>query len=373
MQEGLGLSEGGSKLKRIILTLSLMLTAVFVLAACDTGGTASNNPTPSGTSTVATNSTPMTATGSTPLVATTYDCTKDAPNPAYPTIRIGLIPAIDSLPIRAACAQGLYAANQVNVVFVPFTSPVDRETAFKAGNIDAEIGDVIIAANLSKQDIGTTVNVIFETNPKRAVFSVLASPQSSAASLTDLRGKAVAISENTIIDYLTDYLFAKQGLDKGKGDFSTQAIPDIPTRLGALRAGKVDAALLPEPLASAAISDSAKLVGSDKGTDLGAESVLIFNKQFAAKNPDAVSRFLAAYYKVTADINSNFDPYRKVMVAEKLINPTLASKFEPVTFASPRVPTAAEIKAVSDWAKKKGIISNDLDYAKIVDASFLPK
>ncbi len=357
---------------KLVRILSLLLIAIFALAACDIGGS-SNSNSPNSSNNPGGSGSPLPVANSTIRPGHVYNCVTDPPNPNYPTLHIGLTPAIESLPIHAACLRGFYDDANVNVIFVPFTSGADRDSAFKSGAIDAEIGDLVISASLSKGDLGTTVAVVLETNPKRAVFSVLAAPGSAATSIADLKGKQIAISDNTIIDYVTDYLFAKQGLDKSKGGFTTQAIPDIATQLSSLQAGKVDAAVLPEPLTTSAISDGAKLVGSDKGSDLGAESVLIFNKQYAAAHADAVRRLLVAYYKITDDINADFTPHRKVMVVEKLIDPALAKKIEPLTFAAPRVPTADEIKRLSDWAKKKGIISADLDYSKVVDGSFLPK
>ena len=362
-----------------VRAISLLLLIVFALAACDSGNSSnsSNNNSPNQSNNSGGNNNnggnPQPAVNLTVRPGRVYNCLTDAPNPAYQTIRLGLTPALESLPIQAACLRGYYDDENVNVLFVPFTNEVDRDAAFQSGTIDAEIGDVVSSAKLSKNNLASTVAVIFETNADRAIYSVLAAPGSAATSIADLKGKQVAIADGTISDYVANYLFAKQGLDKSKGGFTTQSSPDSASQLSSLQASKVAATVLPEPFATIAISAGAKLVGSDKGTDLGAESVLIFRKSYITAHGDAVSRFLAAYYRTTADINANFDIYRKVIQVEKLADAGVAKTIAPLTFAKPRVPTAAEIKAVSDWAKSKGIITTDLVYSTMVDGSFLPK
>ncbi len=360
---------------KTVRALGLLLITIFLLSACDSSNSNSSSPNqsnnPGGNANDSSN--PRPAPNLTVRPGRVYNCLTDAPNPAYQTIRLGLTPIPDALPIYAACLRGFYDDENINVQFVPFTNEADRDAAFKSGAIDAEIGDMVVSANLSKGDLGTTVAVIFETNPNQAVFSVLAAPGSAASTIADLKGKQIALADNTISDYLADYLFARQGLDKSKGGFTTQGILDPAARLTALQGGKVAAAVLPEPFASVAISAGAKLIDSDKGSDLGAESVLIFNKQYATTHGDAVRHFLNAYYRITADINTNFDSYRKVLLVAKIASPALAKTLAPISFAPPRVPTADEIKAVSYWAKQRGIISTDLVYSKVVDDSYLPK
>ncbi len=362
-----------------IRVIGLLLIIVLALVACDSGSsnnsvnTPNQSSNPGGGNNANNSGAPQPALNLTVRPGRVYNCFTDAPNPTYQTIRLGLLSTLDALPMHAACLRGFYDDENVNVQFVPFTIDSDRDAAFKNGTIDAEIGDVVVSAKLAKDDLGVTVAVIFETNADRAVFSVVAAPVSAVTSLAGLKGKQIAITDNTISDYLTDYLFAKQGLDKSKGGFITQSFPDASTQLSALQTGKVAAATLPEPFASVALSAGATLLGSDKGTDLGAESVIIFSRQFTAAHPDAIHRFLAAYYRIITDINANFNSYRKLIWTQKLTDTTVAKTIAPITFAKPRVPTAAEIKGVSDWARQKGIITTDLDYSKMVDGSFLPR
>ncbi len=362
---------------RSVRALSLLLIVIFALAACDSGSGNSTSPNqnnnPGGNNSSNNNGAAQPVVNLTVRPGRIYNCVTDAPNPAYQTIRLGLTTSLESLPMYAACLRGFFDDENVNIQFVPFNSVTDRDAAFKSGAIDAEIGDMVTSAKISKDNLGAIVAVIFETNADHAIFSVLAAPSIAATSIATLKGKQVAITDSAMSDYVADYLFAKQGLDKSKGGFTTQSNPDSASQLSSLQAGKVAAAVLPEPFASVAISAGAKLVGSDKGTDLGAESVLLVSKSYITAHGEAVSRFLAAYYRITADLNANFDSYRKVMLVGKLADASLVKTIAPLTFAKPRVPTAAEVKAVSDWAKSKGLITTDLVYGTAVNGSFLPK
>ena len=57
----------------------------------------------------------------------------------------------------------------------------------------------------------------------------------------------MAVSKNTIIEYVTDRITAGQNMPDGS--LNKVVIPQIPTRLEMLQNGKLAAATLPEPMA----------------------------------------------------------------------------------------------------------------------------
>lgn len=64
--------------------------------------------------------------------------------------------------------------------------------------------------------------------------------------------RAVAISRNTIIDYVASKIV--------KGDVELVDVPSIANRFQLLMKGKIDAAVLPEPWGSLALAKNATLL-----------------------------------------------------------------------------------------------------------------
>ena len=78
------------------------------------------------------------------------------------------------------------------------------------------------------------------------MFGIATAPGSGAMSPADLKGRQVAISRATIIEYLLDRIMAAEGF--GPDHVAKLEIKKIPVRLQMLLADQVPAALLPEPL-----------------------------------------------------------------------------------------------------------------------------
>jgi len=91
-----------------------------------------------------------------------------------------------------------------------------------------------------------------------------------------MKGKDIAISTNTIIEYATDKILEKYGLSPD--DVNKVAVPQIPARLEMLQSGKIDAATLPDPLATVAMKNGAKVIESTDRLGIN-PGVLLFSDQ----------------------------------------------------------------------------------------------
>ena len=59
------------------------------------------------------------------------------------TLRIGVLPVIDTLPLYVAESEGLFEREGINVELVEFSSAMERDAAFTAGSIDGYFGDLV--------------------------------------------------------------------------------------------------------------------------------------------------------------------------------------------------------------------------------------
>ena len=91
---------------------------------------------------------------------------------AWADLKVGLMPAYNSIPLVVADKKGLFAAEGLRVELVPFSSQLNRETALQTGSIDGTVSDMINAIQSWSRGFGARVTSVTEGS-----FSLLSSPQ----------------------------------------------------------------------------------------------------------------------------------------------------------------------------------------------------
>jgi NitT/TauT family transport system substrate-binding protein len=292
--------------------------------------------------------------------------------PSQPvTIRIAMLPILDALPMYVALAQGYFAAQNVNIEVVPVASAAERDQLMQGGQADAMVNDLVSTMFYNKDS--TQIVVVRFARTATAQFPqyyILAGKDSGITSVDGLKGVEIAISEGTVIAYITDRLLVAEGLTAA--DIKTVAIPKIADRLAALAGGTVKAATIPDPAAAVAIAGGATVIVSDAKHPEFGNSLLSFSADFVNKNPAAVRGFLAAWEKGVADINADKTKWNELLKANKLLSDSLIGNYTLPDYPAKSVPTEAQFKDVNHWAKAKGLVAVDVSYPKSVNATFLP-
>ncbi len=272
-------------------------------------------------------------------------------------IRIGLMPDEATLPYYVAAAEGIFDSYGLNVEIVPFMSAMERDSALISGSIDAAENDPVGVILL--RDAGYDIKIVsleLQETPDKMRFAIIASPISDISSVSDLEGKTVAISRNTIIEYITDNLIGDVKVKKTE-------VKKVPLRLQMLMSGKIDAATLPEPLASYALHQGARLVISDSMLNQTiSQTVIVFRADFIDKNPGSVHRFLDAYGEAVRRINTNPERYRALMVEKTHIPKQIASNYTMATYLQPRTYPEADFESVIRWLQRKDLLSRAVSY-----------
>ena len=232
---------------------------------------------------------------------------------AFADLTIGLMPAINSVPLVAAEERGYFAAEGVRVTLTLFQSQMYREAALQSHAIDGTVSDLINAIQGWSRNAGTMV-----TSASEGDFGLLASPRSDLRDLQDWRklGKRTVptgLLEASIVFYVTERLLQAAGADPS----SVQLVPivQVPLRMEMLLSGQVEAACLPEPLSTAAVQRGARLLADSSrlGTTVG---VLLFTKRALAGKKDEIAAFYRAYNRAVADLNADPVSFRAA-VAQK--------------------------------------------------------
>src|SRR3990170_3724942 len=292
--------------------------------------------------------------------------------PAEPvTIRLGLLPILETLPMHVAQAEGLFAEQGLQVEFVPVASAAERDQLMQAGQIDGMINDLVstVFYNQAEPQI-TVVRLARTATSEYPQYRVLAGKDSGITSVDGLSGVPIGISEGTVIEYVTDRLLEAEGL--AADEIAYLAVPRIPDRLALLESGELQAATLPDPLASLALAGGASVVVDDTRHPEFGNSLISFRKSFVDENPRAVRGFLAAIEEATRRIQADKAGWADLIAEKQLVPAPVIEGYVLPDFPEASVPSEAQFADVVAWAKAKGLINADVDYADSVDASYLP-
>jgi len=287
------------------------------------------------------------------------------------TVRVAVLPVLDALPIHVAAAQGYYQDQGLEVVIVPVSSAPERDALMQSGQVDAILNEVV-STIFYNQEESRVVSVRFlrAASSEYPLFRILAAKDSGIRTVEDLKGVEVGISEGTVIHYTTQRMLQNAGLVED--EIQTIAIPKIPDRIALLVSGELAAANLPDPAASAAILQGAVAVVDDTTVPEISHSVLTFNAEMAADNPQTVRRFLQAIEQAVVDINADKNAWIDLMVELELLPPPLVGKYAIPDFPTASVPSQEQFNDAVNWALELGFISSPVEYQRSVSADYLP-
>ena len=288
------------------------------------------------------------------------------------TIRVSILPILESLPTYVADSQGYFAAQGIRIQYVPVASSAARDQLFVSGQLDAGITDMVSTSLMNKNGPVLIIvrfgRVATSTYPD---YRILAGKNSGIHSVADLRGVPIAVSQATVIQYVTERMLQKQGFRPE--DIQEVNIPNISDRMAVLVSGRAGAATIPDPLASVAISQGAYAVLADSQYPELGNSELGFTKTFIDQHPEAVRGFLKATEEAVRDINGDKQKWIPLLVSKNLLSTALVGKYTLPDFPLASVPSEAQWQDVIAWEKSKGFLNTDVPYSSSVSAAYLPQ
>ncbi len=295
-----------------------------------------------------------------------------AAQPEESKLKLALIPVLDTIPIYIALQNGYFGAQGIAVEVVPVKSPQERDVLLQTGQVDGVLTDLQGVGLLNKDSV--KVKAVYTSRrpfPDAPLFRILASPKSNIATPADLKAVPIGISNNTIIEYLTDRILTFEGLTTD--EIAKIEVGAITVRFEQLMNGNIQAAVLPDPLAQGAIAAGAKLVVDDTRYANLSQSVLVFQASALQSKPGTVRKFLSAWEQAVKEVNANPDKYRAVLMEQGRVPQSIQNSYKMPPFPERGVPSEGEVADVTAWLKAKGLVSRDIPYTDMVDASFLPK
>jgi NitT/TauT family transport system substrate-binding protein len=238
----------------------------------------------------------------------------DAQGIEQPDLNVAVVPAVDSAGFFVALHEGLFAAHGLHVNFIPaissetvinaqaldepgdridiscgnYVSYIQAQENYDQGKRPSSTGDAMVAADL---DIFAEGSVM---EPGAQGLYVM--PDSPIRTLADLEGKTIGVNApGNILYLLAASALADHGLSVSGVRFAYYPLPEMAAML---RAGKIAAAVLPEPFASQAELSMGVTLLAD--LDQGATAAFpvqgcAVTRQWAALHPATLAAFRDAF------------------------------------------------------------------------------
>jgi NitT/TauT family transport system substrate-binding protein len=279
---------------------------------------------------------------------------EDEPQAGSP-LTVGIMPDIDSIPFIVAQERGYFSEN---ITLEVFKSPMDRDSALSSGSIDGTISDVLAVCLAREGDFE-----VYITSMTNGRYGVIARPESAIDSPRQLEGKDVAMSLNTVIEYVTDRMVTAQGGDPAL--VKKASVPQIPSRLELLSNKQIDAAAMPEPFLEAALSSGHVLVASSSELEIN-PGIMLFTAAAIADKTAELKAFYTAYNQAVAYINMTDPAEFMPDVITALGLPESADKVKLPVYDSCRLPDKEQVEAAQEWLKERELIKNDYSYEELV-------
>ena len=251
-------------------------------------------------------------------------------------LTIGLMPDTDSIPFIIAAERGYFAEEGGEVELVPFMSAMERDAALQSGNLDGAVSDLL--AVIFARSGGFSMHAVSYTDGN---YNLVAGGNAGISAAADLRGKDIAISRNTIIEYVTDEILSVNGMKEQ--DVSKVVIPQIPV---------------------AVASGSRYVTGSgDLGINPG---VIVFTDSSINEKAQSIRAMYRAYNKAVKYLNDTPRAEYIDLVMEKSGFPAPArDALDLKPYRSAGLPAEKDVEEAVRWVKSKEL-GGDYSYDDLV-------
>ncbi len=279
-------------------------------------------------------------------------------------ICIGVMPDVESIPFVIAEKNGYFLKEGVQVKLVHFKSAKDRDSALQAGELDGVITDMV--AVVFANEGGINIKAISRIDGN---IQLLAGKASGIKAMSDLKGKDIGISSNTVMEYSLDRMLQAAGMQAG--DVQKIAIPQLPTRLEMLQGEKIAAAILPQPLSDLAVKNGATILNSTDAMKNKA-GVTAFTSKSLKENPEEIKAIFKAYNEAVVYMKTEpVANYVDFVIEAQGFPAEVKGSFALPQYQMATAPDEKILTDVIDWMKSKELVKSSYGYADLVDEQIL--
>jgi len=279
-------------------------------------------------------------------------------------LSIGLMPDVDSIPFIIAQEKGYFKEEGLNVTLESFKSAVDRDSALQSGKLDGVISDMLAETFAKEGGFDTVI-----TSLSSGSYKLVISKDETATKVQDLKDKDVAISKNTIIEYVTDAILLKSSL--ASSDIHKVVIPQIPTRLEMLKSGKIAAATLPEPMATLAVKEGGKILNGSDQLGISPGVILFTTKAVNSKEKEMQAMYRAYNKAIDYLTKEPIENYIDIIIEKGGFPQAVKGSLVLPAYKKAEAPDPKDIAGVLTWLRERNLIQKNYSYEELVDNRFV--
>lgn len=283
---------------------------------------------------------------------------------AKKTITIGVMPDVESIPLIIADRNGYFEDEGVKVKIEHFKSAQDRDSALQGGRLDGVITDVV--AVVFSNEGGTDLKIISKNDGD---IELMAGKGSGIETLADIKGKSIGLSSNTIMEYTADRMLESAGISPD--EVKKVIIPPLSTRLEMLQGGRIDAAILPQPLAGLGVKNGARVLASTSEV-IGKAGAIAFTSESLRQNREEIKAVFRAYNRAVEYLRTEpASSYTDYIVEVQNFPAGLETSLQLPDYDQASPPDPKVVADVVKWMREKNLIQKDYEYSDLVDQEIL--
>lgn len=276
-------------------------------------------------------------------------------------LSIGVMSSMDYLPLAVAQREGYFEKLGLDIELQKFYSANERDAAFQSNNIDGTIID-FTGAILQKSG-GIDLKL---TSKCDAPFYIVAN--NSINQLSDLKGKKVAVSRNTVIDFIVD--MALNSVQLTEKDIQKTEINKIPVRYEMLRNNKIDATGLPNPFAMMAAKEGDRIITSNDSLGFSITGIMFHQSSIDSKS-EQIKKMYEAYNMGVDYIHHHSVQDIQDILTKELGFPVGAVNEEILpNYTYAKLPTKDDLSLTIKWLQEKKLVG-EFDQSALVDSQFI--
>ncbi|RIK54672.1 MAG: hypothetical protein DCC57_06440 [Chloroflexi bacterium] len=225
-----------------------------------------------------------------------------------PLVRVGHVPVTIYAPLFIAAEKGYFEEEGMRVELLPVEGGTENVVQVAAGNFDVAGGGIGAGMlNAVARDIEFEIVAPLHTErPPLTSPLVVSKARYDSGELTqvaDLAGKKVSTNSKGAA---TEY-WLWRALQQGGLDFPDVEVLGVGFRevAAALESGSLDAGILGEPLTTLAEDQGLVTRLSDDFIDNFTSTVIYYNKDWSAANPELAQGFVKAFIRGARDLNGD--------------------------------------------------------------------
>jgi NitT/TauT family transport system substrate-binding protein len=213
------------------------------------------------------------------------------------TLNVAVVPAVDSAGFFVALHQGLFAKQGLTIHYTPAVSSEEVISQQLTGKYDITGGNYVSFIDHYVVDHQPLEIVAEGSVMQQGTQAIYTMPGSKIKTLKELKGHLLGINAPLNINYLlAASVLTENGIQLNQVHFPGAPIP-FPTMAATLASGKIDAAAMPEPFATAAEQQYGAVPLADLNQGATQNFPIqgyVASKSWVQNNPGTLHAFLTA-------------------------------------------------------------------------------